>query len=88
MLLGLAKANAGIDDDFAARNSGFLAYADPRFECVENIEGGIVIMRIVLHRRRNALHVHEHDKGAGLGRHRNASRIAAVPSLRRPLNSS
>ena len=69
----LAEADARIGDDFRARNAGRLAGLDPAFEEIENVEHDVGILRIVVHRFRIALGMHEHHRQAAFGRNGKAS---------------
>src|SRR5262249_53498901 len=57
----LAEADAGIDGDALAGNARGLARADARFQEIEHVERGIVVLGILLHGAGIARHVHEHD---------------------------
>ena len=71
----LTKPDAGIKDDLAFFNSGLHGRRDPFIEKFRDLCHRVAIRRLVLHRLRSALHMHEHDSGAGLRNHRSHFRI-------------
>lgn len=62
----LAESDARVDADPLRRDAGRKACGPTAHEVVTNLDGGIRIHGIRLHRRGRALHVHQAHAGAGL----------------------
>ena len=58
---GLAEADAGVDDDPAARDSCRLGCVDLGGQRVEHVKARVAVAGLLLHRLRRALHVAQHD---------------------------
>jgi len=77
----LAEAEAGVDDDLRPIDAGRDRRGDPRLQPVVNLEqNGAIVARVVLHRRRIALVMHQHDRAA---RRRDDLDRARIPGQRR-----
>ena len=67
MLQRLAESEAGIDQDLLLVDAAELAGEDAIGEEALDLADHIVVTRVLLHRPRLALHVHQADGGTGFG---------------------
>ena len=83
VLDGLAEADPGVEPDPLLGDPGRERELDPLGEERPDVVDDVVVARVLLHRPRVALHVHQHDLAAALGAQRRQLGVArsAVTSL-------